>query len=79
MSQKRPYADDDDLSASEDKESLESIESLHKPAPSHNVQAKIDPTYGQRSAFPGLDSGPGVDELSYGSANDGLEYLHMVR
>lgn len=44
------------------------------------AQARIDPTYGQRGAFPGLD-GPvaSEDELFYGPANDGLEYLRMVR
>lgn len=44
------------------------------------AQARIDPTYGQRGAFPGLD-GPvvGEDELFYGPAEDGLEYLRMVR
>ncbi|KAE8148720.1 hypothetical protein BDV25DRAFT_168264 [Aspergillus avenaceus] len=36
------------------------------------------PIYGQKSAFPGLDSA-GDDELFYGPADDGLEYLRMVR
>ena len=40
--------------------------------------AKVDPTYGQRGAFPGLD-GDGEDELFYGPADDGLAYLRMVR
>lgn len=40
--------------------------------------AKIDPTYGQRGAFPGLD-GDGEDEVFYGPADDGLAYLKMVR
>ncbi|KAJ5808098.1 hypothetical protein N7474_009367 [Penicillium riverlandense] len=35
------------------------------------------PIYGQKSAFPGLDDGR--DELFYGPAEDGLEYLRMVR
>lgn len=35
--------------------------------------------YGQKSAFPGLDVGGGDDELFYGPAEDGLEYLRMVR
>lgn len=35
------------------------------------------PIYGQKSAFPGLDEGR--DELFYGPAEDGLEYLRMVR
>jgi regulator of vacuolar morphogenesis len=36
------------------------------------------PVYGQKSAFPGLDAGRG-DELFYGPAEDGMEYLRMVR
>ncbi|KKK12799.1 hypothetical protein ARAM_004727 [Aspergillus rambellii] len=36
------------------------------------------PVFGQKSAFPGLDTGEG-DELFYGPAEDGLEYLRMVR
>lgn len=41
------------------------------------TQPRVDPTYGQRGAFPGLDDDG--DELFYGPANDGLEYLKMVR
>ena len=78
MSLKRPHAEDD-VSASEDEESLEPISSANNPVPSHYVQAKIDPTYGQRSAFPGLDGDPGDDNSFYGPASDGLEYLRMVR
>lgn len=37
------------------------------------------PVYGQKSAFPGLDSVEGDDELFYGPADDGMEYLRMVR
>ncbi|KAL2037857.1 hypothetical protein N7G274_009331 [Stereocaulon virgatum] len=40
-------------------------------------QAKIDPTYGQRGAFPGLDDSE--DGLFYGPASDGIQYLRMVR
>ena len=43
------------------------------------AQSKIDPTYGQRGAFPGLDDPKGEDDLFYGPASDGLEYLRMVR
>ena len=43
------------------------------------TQARVDPTYGQRGAFPGLDDAVGEDGLFYGPANDGLEYLRMVR
>ena len=41
--------------------------------------SRVDPTYGQRGAFPGLADVDGHDELFYGPANDGLEYLRMVR
>ncbi len=44
--------------------------------------AKVDPTYGQRSAFPGLDehaTESEAEELFYGPAEDGLAYLKMVR
>lgn len=42
-------------------------------------QPRVDPTYGQRGAFPGLDGFHDDDELFYGPASDGLEYLRMVR
>ncbi|KAL8986809.1 MAG: hypothetical protein Q9177_003932, partial [Variospora cf. flavescens] len=42
-------------------------------------KAQVDPTYGQRSAFPGLDDPVEEDILFYGPASDGLEYLRMVR
>lgn len=42
-------------------------------------QGQVDPTYGQRGAFPGLDDTVGENDLFYGPANDGLEYLRMVR
>lgn len=38
-----------------------------------------DPIYGQKSAFPGLDDPNAADELFYGPAEDGIEYLRMVR
>ncbi|MCJ1469946.1 hypothetical protein MMC07_008590 [Pseudocyphellaria aurata] len=44
-----------------------------------NPQSRVDPTYGQRSAFPGLDGLVDQDALFYGPASDGLEYLQMVR
>lgn len=44
----------------------------------HNQQPRVDPVYGQRSAFPGLDDA-GSDELLYGPPEDGLEYLRLVR
>ncbi|KAL8901761.1 MAG: hypothetical protein Q9207_005047, partial [Kuettlingeria erythrocarpa] len=42
-------------------------------------KAQVDPIYGQRSAFPGLDETAGEGDLFYGPASDGLEYLRMVR
>ena len=42
-------------------------------------QPRLDPTYGQRGAFPGLDDLPDDHGLFYGPASDGLEYLRMVR
>lgn len=40
-------------------------------------QSRVNVTYGQRGAFPGLDE-EDMGEF-YGPANDGLEYLRMVR
>ncbi|KAM5431468.1 hypothetical protein MferCBS31731_007841 [Microsporum ferrugineum] len=42
-------------------------------------QPRSDPVFGQRHAFPGLDDGPQDGELFYGPADDGIEYLRMVR
>ena len=70
MQSKRPrssYADDDD----------DDEEGIHSGRPAHE-RPRNDPFYGQKSAFPGLDTG-GDDELFYGPAEDGLEYLRMVR
>lgn len=44
----------------------------------NNTRPRVDPVYGQRSAFPGLDD-VDSDQLFYGPAEDGLEYLRMVR
>lgn len=41
-------------------------------------RARNHPVYGQKSAFPGLEAGL-EDELFYGPAEDGIEYLRMVR
>lgn len=46
---------------------------------SANPQSRVNPTYGQRSAFPGLDEIVDENALFYGPACDGLEYLQMVR
>ena len=39
---------------------------------------RLNSTYGQKGAFPGLGDDDG-DELFYGPADDGIEYLRMVR
>ncbi|ERF69918.1 hypothetical protein EPUS_05462 [Endocarpon pusillum Z07020] len=46
--------------------------------PTSTETPKVNSTYGQKGAFPGLDDGDD-DELFYGPANDGIEYLRMVR
>ena len=44
------------------------------------TRGRLDPVYGQHGAFPGLDDNDGEeDELFYGPASDGLQYLRMVR
>ena len=48
-------------------------------ASANATQPQVDPTYGQRGAFPGLEDNDDEDELFYGPASDGLEYLRMVR
>ncbi len=49
-----------------------------------NSQPRVDPTYGQRSAFPGLDSYSAYvdnddDDLEYGDDIEALQYLQAVR
>ncbi len=48
-----------------------------------SVEARVDPTYGQRSAIPGLDDDTimeGEDEdLNYNEEMDALAYLRSVR
>lgn len=43
------------------------------------VNPRLNTTYGQRGAFPGLDDTAENEKLFYGPACDGLEYLEMVR
>lgn len=45
----------------------------------YNQQSRVDPVYGQRSAFPGLEDDGSSDGLLYGPPEDGLEYLRFVR
>lgn len=47
--------------------------------PTTHEEARVHPIYGQRSAFPGLEDNNRGDELFYGPASNGLEYLRMVR
>ncbi|TVY60885.1 hypothetical protein LSUE1_G009262 [Lachnellula suecica] len=48
-----------------------------------SVEARVDPTYGQRSALPGLDDELRYDdedgELDYGEEMDAMSYLRAVR
>jgi hypothetical protein len=48
-----------------------------------SIEARVDPTYGQRSAIPGLDDDTmmeGDDEdLNYDEEMDALSYLRSVR
>ncbi|KAL4808895.1 hypothetical protein BDV18DRAFT_151099 [Aspergillus unguis] len=60
------YAEDDQ----DDDEAQNSVTPYERP--------RNHPVFGQKSAFPGLDTADG-DELFYGPAEDGLEYLRMVR
>ena len=75
MSVKRKTLSDDDNSNSVDHKCRCSGDDRTPKAP----QPRLDPTYGQRGAFPGLDEGGEDDDLFYGPATDGLEYLRMVR
>lgn len=47
--------------------------------PTGTEAPRTNPTYGQKGAFPGLGDDEDGDELFYGPASDGLEYLRMVR
>ncbi|KAK2808942.1 hypothetical protein FQN50_004215 [Emmonsiellopsis sp. PD_5] len=47
--------------------------------PTARQQPRNDPIYGQKHAFPGLDDPTDGEELFYGPAEDGIEYLRMVR
>ena len=77
MNNKRNHPENQDVESAFYKRSR-----LNKPDGSDDLptssQPRIDPTYGQRGAFPGLDSSQN-DGLYYGPASDGLEYLRMVR
>lgn len=63
------YADDDNE---------DNAQASHPSAAMTHERPRNNPLYGQKSAFPGLDAGL-EGELFYGPAEDGLEYLRMVR
>jgi hypothetical protein len=48
-----------------------------------SIEARVDPTYGQRSAIPGLDDDTTMegeeDDLTYDEEMDALAYLRSVR
>ncbi|KAL4921016.1 hypothetical protein BDW62DRAFT_208729 [Aspergillus aurantiobrunneus] len=63
----RPSYAEDDL---DEEEAQDCVTPYERP--------RNHPVFGQKSAFPGLDT-VDEDELFYGPAEDGLEYLRMVR
>lgn len=70
---------DEDEDEYEEEEQEEVETKRDQPRQSHTRQPRSHPIYGQKSAFPGLDDLHDSDELFYGPAEDGLEYLRMVR
>ncbi|KAL9617079.1 MAG: hypothetical protein Q9160_008109 [Pyrenula sp. 1 TL-2023] len=54
-------------------------ENFVRKANRSNQQPKIDPRYGQKNAFPGLDDDDEASLLYGGDPADGIEYLRMVR
>lgn len=79
MANKRKNADPDPGLSIYYKRSRLSDGGYDSPHGASSVQPRVDPTYGQRGAFPGLDGADDVNDLFYGPASDGLEYLRMVR
>ena len=79
MANKRKHADSFPETSIYNKFSRLSNAGDDSPLSAGNVQSRVDPTYGQRGAFPGLDSADAENDLFYGPASDGLEYLRMVR
>ncbi|KZF19268.1 hypothetical protein L228DRAFT_286116 [Xylona heveae TC161] len=77
MAKKRKSSSDGAEAAPSNKRSRQT-QGDHGDNSRSNNQPRTDPTTGLRSAFPGLDDYDG-GELFYGPANDGLEYLRMVR
>lgn len=77
--QKVSYAsdsnDDDDDDADDTPSQRHAV--VSREALKERERPQTDVTYGQTGAFPGLD--PCDKEPFYGPANDGLDYLRMVR
>jgi hypothetical protein len=69
---KRKYGGDSPIS-------LYSYKARSRPS----AEGRVDPTYGQRSAIPGLDDDTVMegdeDALNYDDDMDALEYLRAVR
>ena len=79
MNKKRRSPSFDALEAEQPKCRRMSTADYDNDVPSEPHQPRLDPTYGQRGAFPGLEDAASDGPLFYGPALDGLEYLHMVR
>lgn len=77
MGNKRKHAGTASREASHNKRYRPTISGSDEES-SKASQPKVDPTYGQRGAFPDLDDDDS-EKLFYGPASDGLEYLRMVR
>jgi hypothetical protein len=71
---------DEDENEYEEEQGEEEVETKSdQPRQSPTRHPRSHPVYGQKSAFPGLDDLDDPGELFYGPAEDGLEYLRMVR
>ncbi|KAK8201914.1 hypothetical protein M8818_005439 [Zalaria obscura] len=70
------YASSDLEDEKPDNESSNTKTTIHSTKDKPQQQPQLDVDYGQRGAFPGLDNS---NEPFYGPANDGLDYLRMVR
>lgn len=78
-SRKRKSPSNDFIEPTKPKRNRTSNYNTDDERPSKAPKPRVDPTYGQRGAFPGLDEDGSDDALFYGPASDGLEYLRMVR
>ena len=60
----------------------EEVYNSSKTRTNPSAEAKVDPTYGQRSAIPGLDNETlqyGDEDFDYDEDMDALAYLRAVR